>query len=167
MLDSFKISDEGLSLIKHFENFEAKPYICPAGKLTVGWGHVILPGEKFEAPLSLAAGEDLLKKDVEQFEAAVRDLVKVDLNQNQFDALVSFTFNVGIGARTASRNSGLAGSTLLRQLNEGKYAEAADQFLKWNKARRKGRELVILPGLTRRRKAERSLFLKVPDASSV
>ncbi len=90
--------------------------------------------------------DKLLKQDLAVFESGVNNLVKVELKQCQFDALVSFSFNVGIGAFSTS--------TLLKKLNQKAYGEAANQFLRWNKAGGK-----ILAGLTRRREAEKSLFL--------
>ncbi|HEY9643548.1 MAG TPA: lysozyme, partial [Coleofasciculaceae cyanobacterium] len=93
-----------------------------------------------------AQAEEFLKRDLAKFENAVTNLVEVKLNQDQFSALVSFAYNVGENA--------LAGSTLLLLLNQGDYQGAADQFLRWNKG-----DNGELPGLTRRRKAERALFL--------
>ena len=93
-----------------------------------------------------AAAEELLRKDLAEFEAAVSEAVQVSLNDNQFSALVSFSFNLGADS--------LFESTLLKLVNQGDFQGAADQFLRWNKAG--GQEL---PGLTRRRQAERALFL--------
>jgi len=93
--------------------------------------------------------EDLLQSDLRKFEGGVIQYVAVSMNQNQFDALVSFAFNLGL--------ANLKGSTLLRLLNHGQYTEAAEQFLRWNKAGG-----MALPGLTRRRAAERDLFLRAP-----
>lgn len=142
------IGKAGLDLIKHFEGLRLEAYICPAGVPTIGYGST--RGVRLGDRISEAQAEALLRRDLLRFERAVNDLVKVPLTQGQFDALVSFAYNVGEGS--------LASSTLLKRLNAGRYAEAADQFLRWNKARVNGR-LTALPGLTRRREAERALFL--------
>lgn len=141
-----KISESGLDLIKEFESFAAKKYICPAGKQTIGYGHVILQGESLET-ITKDDAESLLMRDLEKFEIGVLSLVTSKVNQNQFDALVSFAFNCGVAA--------LKSSTLLKKLNAGDFLGAADEFLKWCKGGGK-----TLPGLVRRRKEERALFLK-------
>jgi lysozyme len=139
-----KISQKGLDLIKRFEGLKLKAYLCPANVWTVGYGSTgphVWQGKV----ISEQEAEDLLKKDVERFERAVEANAK-NATQNQFDALVSFAFNVGV--------SNLKSSTLLRLHNAGQYQAAADQFLRWNKAGR-----TVLPGLTRRRAQERGLYL--------
>lgn len=140
----------GIDLIKEFEGCVLKVYKDSAGLPTIGIGHLIKPGEKFTT-LTQKQAEDLLKKDLKQFVDAVNKLVQVDINQDQFDALVAFCFNVGAGA--------LGSSTLLKRLNAKLYDQAADQFLVWNKAKVNGVSTVI-KGLSRRRQAERALFLK-------
>ena len=139
-----KISQRGLDLIKEFEGFRAEAYLCPAGVWTIGYGHTgdVTPDDS----CTMAEAEEMLRKDVERFEAAVDRLVKVPLTEGQFDALVSFAFNLGEG--------NLMQSTLLKKLNREDYAGAADEFGKWVKAGNK-----TLPGLVRRREAERALFL--------
>lgn len=139
-----KTSDAGITLVKSSEGLKLVAYKCPAGIWTNGYGHTgpdVTPG----MVITQVQADALLARDLERFEAGVARLVKVPLNQNQFDALVCFSFNLGLGA--------LQGSTLLRLLNAGDYAGAAAQFPRWNKAG--GKEL---PGLTRRRAAEQSLF---------
>lgn len=148
-----RISDIGLELVKSFEGKYNKAYLCPAGKWTIGYGHT---GETLGKPtpqgmtITDKQVDELLKQDMNRFEDAVIKNVKVKLLQQQFDALVSFAFNVGSGA--------LASSTLLKKLNAGDYTGAADQFLVWNKATVNGKK-TVLAGLTRRRQAERHLFL--------
>jgi GH24 family phage-related lysozyme (muramidase) len=139
-----QISARGLKLLKAFEGLRLDAYIDPVGVLTIGYGTTtgVSPGMR----ITEAQAEDFLKRDLEKFENAVSSLVKVALNENQFSALVTFTYNVGEGA--------LAGSTLLRLLNQSDFQGAAEQFLRWNKGDRGE-----LPGLTRRRQAERALFL--------
>lgn len=139
-----RISQKGLDLIMHFEGFEAKPYICSGGKNTIGFGHVILPSEKFTLPITRAQGLEILASDVQKFEDMVEKMVKVEMTQGQFDALVSFTFNVG--------PANLQKSTLLRKIN-AKDATASDEFGKWVFAAGKP-----LPGLVKRRGAEAKLF---------
>ena len=139
------ISQAGLDLIKEFEGFRGKAYNCPAGHPTIGYGHLIKKGEKFDR-LTEAEAEELLRKDVQIAERAVQRLIDVPLTDGQFDALVSFTFNLGEGA--------LAESTLRRKLNSGAYDEVPEQFMRWVFAGGKK-----LKGLVRRREAEVGLFL--------
>ncbi len=142
---SGKINDAGLNLIKQSEGLELEAYVCPAGVLTIGYGTTkdVYAGQR----ITQAEAEAFLRRDVERFEQAVRELVKVPLTSNQFSALVSFVYNVGEGA--------FADSTLLKKLNERDYQGAAEQFLRWVKG--DGGE--SLPGLVTRREAERKLFL--------
>lgn len=136
-------SQKGLDLIKSFEGLRLSAYKCPADVWTIG--HGTTAGVKPGQTITKERAEELLREDVERFEAQVLRLVKVPLSQGQFDALVSFTYNLGAG--------NLSNSTLLRLLNAGDYAGAADQFDRWNKAGGK-----VLAGLVRRRAAERALF---------
>lgn len=140
-----KINQEGLDLIKRFEGFSPKVYICSGGWPTIGYGHVVRGDEGLNIPLSEKDGTRLLRDDVGIAERAVRRLIKAPLNENQFSALVSFTFNLGSG--------NLQASTLRRKLNRGDYDGASAEFPKWRKAG--GR---ILKGLVRRRAEERGLF---------
>ena len=140
-----QISEEGLSFIKAFEDFSAKPYLCPANVLTIGYGHAILPDEQF-TEITEEEAIELLKKDCTKFTSAINRLVKVGLNRNQFDALISFVFNIGVGAFTKS--------TLLKLLNQGNYNDAAKEFPRWSTV--KG---VPCNGLITRRQLEKCLFL--------
>lgn len=139
-------TQRGIDLIKHFEGFEPHVYLDAVGIPTIGYGHVVLEGEDFARGLSHRDAELLLQKDLRKFELAVLRLAKVKLTDGQFDALVSFAFNLGAGA--------LQRSTLLKRLNSGMIDEAANQFPKWVYAG--GRKLT---GLVHRRNAERELFL--------
>lgn len=142
-----QISDAGLALIKQFEGFSQIAYYCPAGKLTIGYGHVILPGEQFpESGISESIGEILLKQDVSIAEKAINQLITTALLQNQFDALVSFVYNIGSKA--------FEKSTLLRLINENKLPLAAVEFARWVYVGKK-----IQAGLVRRRAAEKLMFL--------
>ena len=143
------INNDGLTIIKHFEGRELMAYQDSVGVWTIGYGHTSAAGPPTVyagQTITEAEAESILKKDLELFEGGVRDVVKVSINSNQFSALVSFSFNVGLGA--------LADSTLLRKLNAGNYQGAANEFPRWVKA---GGQ--TLPGLVRRRDAERALFL--------
>ncbi len=138
------ISDAGIELIKSFEGCKLEAYRCPADVLTIGYGHT---GDVDEGQIITEHQADvLLRSDLTTFERCVNALVVVPVTQSQFDALVSFAFNLGCNA--------LRKSTLLRMLNEGDDVGAGQQFERWNKSN--GRALA---GLTRRRAAERDLFL--------
>nr|WP_211053052.1 lysozyme [Enterobacter sp. Tr-810] len=142
-------SDKGISLIKEFEGCKLTAYQDSVGVWTIGYGWTQpVDGKPIRAGMTIKqeTAERLLKTGLLSYESDVSRLVKVELTQGQFDALVSFTYNLG------SRS--LSTSTLLRKLNAGNYACAAEEFLRWNKAGGK-----VLNGLTRRREAERALFL--------
>lgn len=142
-------SEKGITLIKQFEGCKLTAYQDSVGVWTIGYGWTQpVDGKPIRAGMTIKqeTAERLLKIGLVSYESDVSRLVKVGLTQGQFDALVSFTYN--LGARSLST------STLLRKLNAGDYAGAADEFLRWNKAGGKA-----LTGLTRRREAERALFL--------
>ncbi len=143
-----KLSNNGLSLIKSFEGVRLTAYkaVQTEKYWTIGYGHYG-PDVKQNMKITQAQADAYLKSDVARFEKAVNENVKVPLNQNQFDALVSFTYNCGEGA--------LQRSTLLELLNQGKYEAAANQFDVWNKSSGK-----VLAGLVKRRAKEKELFLK-------
>ncbi len=138
--------ERGLALIKESEGLRLSTYLDAVGKPTIGYGHLIRPGETFNGPISQQQAEALLRKDLVDTEQGIAKAVRVSITQGQFDALASFVFNLGAGR--------LRSSTLLRKLNAGDYAGAANQFLLWDKAGGKP-----LKGLTKRRQAERKLFL--------
>lgn len=146
------ISKQGLELIKKFEGLRLKAYKCPSGIWTIGYGHTkgVYPGMTITEELA----DKFLVDDIWYFERDVESLVKVPLTQGQFDALVSFAFNVGSDIDDDDIPEGLGDSTLLKKLNSGDYAGAADEFPKWVYSRGKK-----LKGLVRRRAAERELFL--------
>lgn len=142
-------SEKGIALIKQFEGCKLTAYQDSVGVWTIGYGWTQpVEGKPIRAGMTIKqeTAERLLKTGLVSYESDVSSLVKVGLTQGQFDALVSFTYN--LGARSLST------STLLRKINAGDYAGAADEFLRWNKAGGK-----VLNGLTRRREAERALFL--------
>lgn len=139
------ITEEGLNLIKSFEGFSPLPYVCVAGKETIGYGHVIKHGEQFPCGLTEKQAEEILLDDVAEAEQCIFDCVEVDLMPFQFDALVSLIFNIGTNA--------FKKSTLLRMLNTEQYEEAGNQFLRWVYSN--GKEIY---GLKKRREAEKKLF---------
>ena len=139
-----KISDAGICLIKQFEGCRLEAYRCAAGVPTIGYGHTA--GVTMGMRITQAQAEAYLREDLRKFEQAVNNVLGCSVTQNQFDALVSFAYNLGAGA--------LRNSTLLKCLNAGDVKGAADEFPKWNKAAGK-----VLEGLTRRRMQERQLFL--------
>lgn len=146
-----KTSNTGIELIKEFESFRSKAYYDQAGVCTIGYGTTKIDGASVKpgTELSLETGLDLLAKDLARvYEPAVSTLIYVPLTQNQFDALVCFTYNVG--------RDGLRTSTLRRHLNEG-VPITERRFTDWNKITVKGRK-VVSNGLIRRRKAEYHLF---------
>lgn len=145
-----KTNQAGIALIKKFEGFVGKEYRCPAGLPTIGYGHVIQEGEKFPKTITEQEAHDLLIKDLPRYEMAVKKVVKVELNENQFSALVSFVYNLGPAA--------FLQSTLLKRINAREFTRAADEFDKWVFAKVKGVS-TKLPGLERRREAEKNLFL--------
>jgi lysozyme len=135
----------GLEFIKCFESFSPTTYLCPAGVPTIGYGHVLLPGEHYQG-ISMDIAEELLRKDLISAEKAVIRNICQNLEQNQFDALVSFTYNLGSGA--------LQRSTLRQKVNYGaSILEIKHEFMKWVNAG--GRRLA---GLVRRREAEGGMF---------
>ncbi len=139
-----KINEKGLDLIKYFEGLRLKAYKDAIGKLTIGFGHTgpdVTPG----LVIDQQKANELLSKDVKWAETAVNHAVKVPINTNQFSALVCFTYNVGSG--------NLNQSGLLKDINEGKFEEAADGFGKWIYAKGKS-----LSGLVARREKEKELF---------
>jgi lysozyme len=146
------INSKGLNLVKEFEGLRLKAYLDVVGIPTIGYGSTYYSsGRKVTLNDSLSSieeAEELLLNTLENFEETVSENVKVPLNSNQFSALVSFVYNIGI---TAFKNS-----TLLRVLNQKNYDQAANEFLRWDKGLGK-----TLLGLTRRREKERKLFLSL------
>lgn len=139
-----KISQKGTAFICEFEGLEKEAYQDVVGIWTIGYGHTG-PEVKKGMVITESAAVDILKKDLEKFEKDISRLVKVPLTQDQFDALMSFVYNVGAG--------NLQSSTLLKLLNQGNYEAVPTQMLRWNKAG--GKEVA---GLTRRRAAEGQLW---------
>jgi len=138
------LSPVGLNLIRQCEGFRSKPYRCPGGDATIGFGHVLRPGETFES-ISRRDAEQLLLKDIALVTLALRRLIVVPLHQHQWDSLISFTFNIGSGAFQRSR---------LRQcVNRSHHAYVPAELMRWTRAGSK-----ILPGLLQRRRLEARLY---------
>ena len=133
------ISQEGLALIKKFEGCELEAYKCAAGVWTIGYGST--KNVKEGDTITQEDADKLLAHEMNEYESYIHDMVTVDLKQHQFDALVSWVFNLG--------PTNLAASTLLKVLNKGEYDEVPTQIKRWNKAGGK-----VLQGLIRRREAE-------------
>lgn len=148
------VSEQGVELIKRFEGLhKVQPdgtvtsYRCPAGKWTIGYGST--KGIRSGMKITKEEAEQLLYKDIKEHEHIVKQHVSVPLTQGQYDAIISFVFNLGGG--------NFRSSTLLKKLNQGLYDEVPEQFMRWNKARVDGK-LTALKGLTRRRAAEAAIF---------
>jgi lysozyme len=140
-----KFSDNAVNLIKQFEGCKLQSYKDSVSVWTIGFGSTDCVSENMH--ISQEQAEAFLRRDMIKFETDVNNLVTSPLNQNQFDALVAFTYNLGAGA--------LERSTLLKLLNQKNYISAANEILKFDHAGH-----VKLPGLTRRRRAEFDLFVK-------
>ena len=140
---NMNIGNKGLEMIKHFEGLELNAYQCAAGVWTIGYGHT--KGVQKGMVISEDTANEMLVEELKEYENYINTLVEVELNQNQFDAMVSWVYNLG--------SSNLQASTLLKVLNAGDYEGVPAQIMRWNKAGGK-----VLEGLTRRRQAEADLF---------
>ena len=140
-----KVSQDCIQLVKYFEGFEDTAYLCPANVWTIGYGRTrnVKEGDKIT---EVQAERDLLE-ELEEFKHQVLDSVKVELKQNELDALTSWTYNLGVG--------NLKSSTLLKKLNAGNKDEVPAEIVRWNKANGK-----VLAGLTKRREAEAELWAR-------
>lgn len=145
LVSSNETSDQGVAFIQSYEHFVPTVYLDQGKLPTIGWGHLIKPGEKFEGPISRETGDALFREDLKDTERAVLKLIPKYRTQNQFDALVALTFNIGPGA--------LQRSTLRQMILHGAEHEVPYQFLRWNKVQ--GR---TSNGLTRRRVAEAVIY---------
>jgi len=156
-----KVSDKALEVIRHHEGVRTTPYQCPALLWTIGVGHVIDPNharvplaerkalpipDGWNRKITMGEVDDILKRDLANFERGVERYCPVPLTQGQFDALVSFSFNVGLGT--------LQRSTLRQKVLRGEMESAADEFLKYTIGGGK-----VLKGLVNRRNDERAMFL--------
>jgi lysozyme len=144
-VDHCQVSDVGRALIRNFEGYSPLRYRDSAGLWTIGVGHLIRPGERFDEPLLGDAAEALFQQDLAPKVAAVNARVSVPLFQGQFDAVVSWTYNLGEGA--------LKSSTMLKKINAARHDEVPGQMKRWNKAGGK-----VVRDLERRREAEAALY---------
>lgn len=146
----YSLSDSGMKLLEQFEGLRLEAYLDSASIATIGFGSIKYPnGNKVKLgdKITKAQAKEYKLHDLKEFESTVNTSVKVPLTQNQYDALVSLSYNIGSNA--------FKNSTLLKKLNSGDYKGAAEQFLVWNKVSSKK-----VQGLVNRREAERNLFLK-------
>lgn len=147
-----RTSQAGVDLIKKFEGCRLYAYVCPAGVLTIGYGHTSAAGHpdvQHGDSITQEFADRILQDDLRSFESGVEGCVAGDLAQHQFDALVSFAFNLGVG--------NLKKSTLLRRVNEKKFDAVPAELMKWVKGRVDG-ELKDMAGLVRRRRAEAAMW---------
>ena len=135
---------KGVELIKSFEGFKAEPYVCAGGYLTIGYGHKLLPSDSYKT-VNIEKAHQILENDLRKIERSVLKYINVEVNDDQFAALVSFTFNTGAAS--------LQRSVLRQKINYGCYDEATKEFSKWVYAG--GKKIM---GLVRRRKLESELF---------
>ena len=135
---------KGIELIKLFEGFKSEPYVCAGGYLTIGYGHKLLPSDPYKI-ITQEKAVQILENDLRRMERSVLKYINVEINDDQFAALVSFTFNVGSAA--------LQRSVLRQKINYGHYDDGAKEFLKWVYA---GCRKMM--GLVRRRNLESNLF---------
>jgi lysozyme len=142
-----KVSKDCVDLVKTFEGFRSEAYKCPAGIWTIGYGHTknVKPKDVITERQAL----QLLQDELNEFADKVNKLLKIETSQAQFDALVSFAYNLGVAS--------LQSSTLLKKHNTGDFLAAADEFLKWDKAKVNGK-LTVLSGLSKRRRHESALY---------
>lgn len=144
-----KISEAGLQFIKSKEKYASKPYTCSAGRLTIGYGHVIQPNESMKF-VNKEKAEKILSDDVGKVEDELSKLITIPLKQNQYDAIVSLVFNIGINA--------FYRSTLRKRMNNREWNEIPKEISRWNKISVNGKK-VVSPGLKNRREEEVKIFL--------
>lgn len=155
-----KIGKNGINLIKFYEGLRLSAYQCSSGVWTIGYGHTktAKPGMR----INHFQADKLFEEDIASFERDVTKLLKVPVSQNQFDALVSFAFNVGSDIDADDVAEGLGDSTLLKRVNMMDFLGASQEFLKWTRSNGK-----VLSGLEKRRKSESRLFLTKDGESYV
>lgn len=142
-----KVSKDCVDLVKVFEGFRSEAYKCPAGVWTIGYGHTL--NVHHTDVITEGQASVLLQEELDEFADKVYSLLKIETSQAQFDALVSFAYNLGVAS--------LQSSTLLKKHNVGDFLAAANEFLKWDKAKVNGK-LTVLSGLSKRRRHESALY---------
>ena len=153
-----KLDDSGYKLIQGFEGLSLVPYKCSAGVATIGWGATFYPsGKKVtmqDKPISLATASWMFRTIADKFAADVDKMIKANINQNQFNSIVSLAYNIGIGSELPGRKGGFIKSTLLKKVNiNPSDPTIVNEFAKWNKVGGK-----VLNGLTKRRTIEAKLY---------
>jgi lysozyme len=145
-----QMSQEGIeALLKKFEGCKLKAYRCPAGILTIGYGHTSAAGNPAvtdSMTITQKDADDILRRDLVKYETEVHDMVEQPLTQHEFDVLVDFCYNAGAGA--------LKSSTLLKKVNAAQFDDVPAELMKWTKGKIPGKGTQVLPGLLRRRQAE-------------
>ncbi len=149
---NYRLSEAGEALIKEFESCRLEAYQDSVGIWTIGWGHI--HGVKKGDKITQEEADAIFDAEIEMYIDGVNSMLKVEVTQGQFDAMVSLAYNVGLDMDLDDVAEGLGDSTLLKKVNRKDFAGAAEEFPKWNKA---GGQ--VLNGLTRRRMAERAMFL--------
>jgi len=160
-----QMSQEGINaLLKQFEGCKLKAYRCPAGILTIGYGHTSAAGAPNVTEgmtITQQQANDILSRDLVKYETEVHNMVKQPLTQHEFDVLVDFCYNAGAGA--------LKSSTMLNKVNAAQFADVPAELMKWTKGKIPGKGMQVLPGLLRRRQAESAWWTAdekpVPSAS--
>lgn len=160
MAVKMKASENFYKVVKHFESCILKPYRCPAKVPTIGWGNTVYPnGRKVtmkDPAITQAYADQMHHEVVAKFEAELNSILPFEIDQNKYDALLSFGYNVGMDIDQDNIPEGLADSTLFKKvLKDPNDTSIWGEFCKWNKANGK-----VLPGLTRRRNCEAHLFFK-------
>lgn len=152
---------KALAILKHYEQapgggFATQIYLCPAKKPTIGWGHVVLPMEHFNLPMDEATAEKVLEIDCNKYAMQLNKLLTRAPTQDQFDAMLSLAFNVGVGKADGIKGD-FADSDLLAYFNKGQLQLAAAEFPKWCHALG-----IVMAGLVKRRRTEQGVFLGGP-----
>ena len=145
-----QMSQEGVhAMLKQFEGCKLKAYRCPAGILTIGYGHTSAAGAPAVTDgmtITQKQADDILSRDLVKYETAVQNMLQQPLTQHQIDVLVDFAYNAGVGA--------LEKSTLLKKVNAAQFSDVPTELMKWTKGKIPGKGMQVLPGLLRRRQAE-------------
>ena len=145
------INKAGLEIIKKYEGLRLTKYVCPAGKVTIGYGHSMKPGEVIPRFITNERAEELLLEDIELFEDEMRNLIEIDLDSNQWSAIVSFVYNVGATL--------FASSSVLKKINERDAEGVVKALKKYVYYTDSTGEKVVAEGLKKRRDSEAKLYL--------
>lgn len=158
-MDRMFASPKLRDIVEGFESFASMPYCCIAGKLTIGYGHVILPGETWTYPMDRAVAIDLIQSDLDDKATQMWPMVHRQPTQQQFDAMLSLTFNIGVGVHDGKKGD-FADSDLLSAFEAGDFKRAGDAFMDWDRYHDPKTHLLIESvGLRNRRTMECAMFL--------